>query len=71
MEKQQTAVEKLFRVFMDNNMTLKLSDFEKALEEEKNQIENAWVASAQYGAGEITESDEPKLAEIYYNNQYC
>lgn len=64
MEKQQTAVEKLFRVFMDNNRTLTLSDFEKALEEEKNQIENAWVASAQYGG------DEPKLAEIYYKNQY-
>lgn len=71
MEKQQTAVEKLFRVFMDNNRTLTLSDFEKALGEEKNQIENAWVSSAQYGASEITESDEPKLAEIYYNNQYC
>jgi hypothetical protein len=77
MEKQQTAVEKLFRVFMDNNRTLTLSDFENALKKEENQIKNAWVACAE---SENNETDKVKLfefyanlknsSESYYNNQY-
>lgn len=77
MEKAQTAVEKLFRLFMDNGKTLTLSDFEKALETEKNQIKNAWVACAE---SENNETDKLKLfefyanlkisAESYYNNLY-